>query len=108
MLSGVSGGPAALFLRRTLIGAHEKTIPTEAFTDRSCRNLFHSNIPGQNYSTKNKIKLMEQLQRVAGAKVVATADGGAPYSLDEQRFCFVFFVVVFGVFFAWSRSATQA
>lgn len=42
---------------------------------------------------------MEQLQRVADVKVVATADGGAPYSLEKQRFCFVFFVVVFVLLF---------
>lgn len=68
-------------------------------TDRG-ESFFQSNVPGQNYSAKNEIKLMEQLQRVAGVKVVATADGGAPCSLDERTF---FFVVVFCVFLQGPR-----
>lgn len=44
---------------------------------------------------------MEQLQRAADVKVAATADGGAPYSLEEQCF-WVFF------FFARSTSVTEA
>lgn len=42
---------------------------------------------------------MEQLQRVADVKVVATADGGAPYSLEKQRFFGGFFVVFVLLFF---------
>lgn len=81
----------------------KKQFPQKLLQTDRAEMFFHSNIPGQNYSAKNKIQLMERLKRVAGVKVVATADGGAPYSLDERCCrCFRGFF-----FFARSRSATK-